>query len=100
MSEYTYNTAFKGKDLEIVYEFDGSYGGVQDGSFDLYVTAVYLDVDQTRRQGDNLFNDYDNDDDLEAMGQLICENVDLSGLAYENACEHAEWLRDQARDNE
>ena len=36
MSEYTHNMNFKGRDLEVVYEFNGSYGGVQDGDFELY----------------------------------------------------------------
>ena len=99
MSELTYCTTFKGRDIEIVYEFDGSYGGVQDGDFDLYVTEVYLDVDQTSKQGKNLFDDYD-DSELDKMGELICENENLSGMAYESACDRADWSRDQRKDNQ
>jgi len=98
MSEYTYCTEFKGRDIEIVYEFDGSYGGVQDGDFELYVTEIYLDVDRTSKQGKDIVDEF-SDADLDALGNLICENEDLSGMAYESACDHAEYLRDMRQDN-
>lgn len=94
MSEHTLNIAHKGRDLEIVYDFEGSYGGVQDGDFDLCVEAVHYDVDMTSKQGPNIIEAYDEDE----LAQLVCDNVDLSAIAYEAACDRADWLRDQRKD--
>ncbi len=99
MSEHTYYTTFKGRDLEIVYEFSGSYGGVQSGDFDLCIVEVYLDTDQTSMQGKDLIDEFD-DLDLDYIQGMISENADLSGTAYESACDRADWLRDQRKDNQ
>ena len=94
MSEYTLNIEYLGRDIEIVYDFDGSYDDAKDGGFDLSITAVYPDVDFTSKQGKDIIDDYDEDE----LCQLVCDNVDLSALAIEDACGHAEYLRDMAQD--
>ena len=91
MSEYTYSTEFKGRDLDIVYEFEGG-ADTKHGDFDLYVTVVY-------DNGVNIFDDL-SDEDLDAMGDLICGNADLTGIAFEQACDRADWLRDQRKDSQ
>jgi hypothetical protein len=89
MSEYQYSTEFKGRDLDIIYEFEGG-ADTKHGDFDMYVTIVY-------DNGVNIFDDI-SDEDLDAMADMICDNEDLTGMAFEQACDNAELLRDQRED--
>ena len=98
MSEYTYCTTYKGRDLEVVY--DASFGSdYKHGDFDLDITAIHLDINLESRNGEDLIEEFD-DDEIDELSQMICENDNFYEKATEELIGRADWLRDQRKDNQ
>jgi len=97
MSEHNFCVNHNDTDYEVVC--DCYFGAdTKHGDFEILITEVYLDIDAaTNMEGKNLVDDFEGNE-LDEMTDKICEMEDLTGLAFEEACDKADWMRDQRKD--
>jgi len=76
MSENTIEVKLEGNDLELVFEFHGTYSDWQDGGHEMYVVEVYENGGT-----EDVIDNYDCD----MLDQLVEDNADLGQIAIEGS---------------